>query len=694
MGLRLIFLRLTGMLLCFFALNGVLYGMPPQGESMTFVALRNALLEEDNLPLRQVAAQSLMHYRGEQATTLIGIALDDPDESVVQLAIEAYLNYPGPDRFELEEIVRSHPSEMIQALAPTLSPSPRRRGRTLPQSPFSRSPSIHIHLAHDSSSSASTPSSRDLVSPLRILMEFPELARSFGYPDLPMLLENQGVSSASSHPPSLTALAELDEVQELLGSSWEGFEDFRDVMLGLLVSDFFNPGASNKEFPKITLDPTVLRRKRSNVAGLDFPVPPVPELLILKKTALSRLEDRLAQRYVVSGIFDLAEDYHAAQEVLDLVKSAPVGEPGQYRVNWDYLAMDPYLSFHEVDIHQAYPENISDREWAQMESHLKSAAQVEAVTEDLDRVFSILEFRVLETQAAFETKLIQRKRMKRLYDERLKRAEKGEVGRFAQTPLGDLAIELAQNRDRCMDGLSDAMTAIERNLSAEKIGDFKGNPNRAGVFISQVLTDYKMDFIEKLSQLKPESSEFQTTVRQILRQRMLYALGLRGAEMQIDYPDFGNPYEKALQPASVMALFLAGGEVHLESLDSSLPTIQFEPYTVEKILQLLQASRERALVRARKTGGIASSGLSQDLQSYGRALSHAELTEMALGDEFLAARYRSWIEVSGGAAHDLFFIPPREGEDPAAFRLTDQFWLYQLEKTGFIVRTMDSHTGN
>src|SRR5690606_26448228 len=147
----------------------------------------------------------------------------------------------------------------------------------------------------------------------------------------------------------------------------------------------------------------------------------------------------------------------------------------------------------------------------------------------------------------------------------------------------DLAIELNQNVGRCIDGFNDGLIDTEERFFGS------GKPKHAGDFISRVFAEYRMEFIKKHAELNPASSEYQTTAPQVLRQRMLYSLGLRGHEAEIAHPMLGSPKDPALKPGAVMLRFLKGGKAKLSN--DHAPTVNFEAFDVFKMVQLLDESR-------------------------------------------------------------------------------------------------------
>ena len=166
---------------------------------------------------------------------------------------------------------------------------------------------------------------------------------------------------------------------------------------------------------------------------------------------------------------------------------------------------------------------------------------------------------------------------------------------------------------------------------------------------------------------------------------MLYALGLRGAEANVGFASHAKPYHPALQPQTVMQHFLKGGVAQLQP---NLPVVQFDPYDVEKMLEVLQASRIRGLSA---TGGIKPP---QASGPPGQKLTNLVLNEIVAQDPLLAKKYQDFLDeperasasASGSSKPNSdFFQNPPPGETVANTRVTDKFWLYLLQKYGYIL---------
>ncbi|MEO7163716.1 MAG: hypothetical protein ABI041_12425 [Bdellovibrionia bacterium] len=399
---------------------------------------------------------------------------------------------------------------------------------------------------------------------------------------------------------------------------------------------------------------------------LSTPIPPLPELEEFHQRNKSILQRRLAQNYVSSGELHLKRDYEAAQAVLNEVKRRP-HQKGQYKINYDFIAEDPFLHFHSTDIHHLYPNPINDQEWMELRTALINYPEVAALGQSLNNVFKHGDFDSYDSDQTKKTKQSIRKRMKRLYESAKEKETAGHPGLGAGSPVADLTLRLYGNLDRCIDGLQSGLSELEKEHFSE------GEPQSAGDFISRVFTDYKMDFITKHGDLGPNASEFQTTAPQVLRQRMLYSLGLRASEAEIRYLNLGSPHLPELKPGRVMARFLAGEKTHIAGSDllGSRP-VTFEPFNLDHMIKLLHESEARGFSnRARPYTG-----------KPGIKLTQKQITKIALADPVLDEAYRAAVD---GEPNE-YFAQESQGAFAGFIHFKDNAWLHLLEKNGYIKR--------
>jgi hypothetical protein len=396
-----------------------------------------------------------------------------------------------------------------------------------------------------------------------------------------------------------------------------------------------------------------------------------PQVTNLVHDAEHRLQERLAKNYVSSHLFNLRDDYQAAATVINPFKiaaAAPSAGPNRYKVNYNLISADPYLSSHSTDINQIYPSPVSAEEWTQMGQALRAAAHVAELAPQLNQVLDKTNPVDSDPAQVATTKEIIRKRIKRLYAEAKRKTDAHEPGIISDSPIGDLALDLNANLGRCIDGLQDGLTDLEATYFNE------GSPTNAGDLISRVLTDYKMEFIKKHGELVPNSHEFKTTVSQNLRQRMLYSLSLRGSEAEIAYPQLGSPTYPDLQPQAVMKRFLNGERT---DLGQSGPMVTFHPYDVQTLVEQLQKARERSFLSldGRK---LLYPGLP------GQKIKASFIQDIAQADAVLSESYVEF--VTDADQPNAYFAKAPEGEFVTNYRVTDQFWLHLLEKYGYILR--------
>ncbi len=409
----------------------------------------------------------------------------------------------------------------------------------------------------------------------------------------------------------------------------------------------------------------LIPQSRAVIAGA--PVPRVFNLYDLHNSSKSILQNRLRRNYVSSHLFFLTVDYFKAQEIVDQARSDAQSE-GQYQINYDFIAEDPFFHRHSLDIHQVYPAPLTLEEWVAMRDALKTYPEVVEMGSDFDRLFQSVTVLADDSELQKQTKETIQKRIKRLFDFAQSQEASGQSGVSAASPGGDLALRLMGNLDRCIDGLQAGLSDLEKDYFAE------GEPESAGDFISRVFTDYKMEFIEKHGNLRPRSSEFRTTVVQNLRQRMLYSLGLRGTEAEVAYPFLGNPEIAELKPKRVMARFLGGERTQLSG---EAAVVEFEAFSIDHMVRLLQASRERGLMNSEGNGLLHPEAMGTKLKS-------SLIQQIALDDYTLAGAYRDFF--SDPHQHSEYFAPPPADELSSNIRLKDRFWLHLLEANGYIQR--------
>ncbi len=397
------------------------------------------------------------------------------------------------------------------------------------------------------------------------------------------------------------------------------------------------------------------------------PVPRVPDLYDLHNSSKRILGRRRRQGYISSGIFNLARDYDAANEIIDEVKNRPRSE-GLYQINYDFIAEDPFLYRHSQDLHQIYPRPVSDQEWLEMRDALKRYPEVAELGSGLDSIFRRANVGDGDSERERQNKEMIQKRIKKLFDSARQQEASGQSGRSAASPGGDLALRLFSNLDRCIDGLQSGLSDLEKEHFEE------GEPESAGDLISRVFTNYKMEFIEKHGSLRPRSSEFRTTVVQNLRQRMLYSLGLRGAEAEVAYPDLGNPELAELKPKRVMARFLAGERTQLSGESA---VVEFQAFNVDQMVRLLQSARESGFMNSEGNRPLHS-------EAVGIKLKSSLIQQIALADPILADAYTEFF--TDPHQPNDYFAPAPAGEFMGNIRLKDRFWLHLLEANGYIQR--------
>jgi hypothetical protein len=420
--------------------------------------------------------------------------------------------------------------------------------------------------------------------------------------------------------------------------------------------------------------------------------------------ALRRLETNLGRdsqfttQWYPRFTYNLLQDYLATRDSVETAQGAVEGAqsvpgvPGTYQVNYAYLAADPYLKYHNTDIHQVVPEDVSDAEWLGMLADLLASNQVPvAEWHTLRGPFNKVDF------APPELKRLLRKRFKRLQDTARERAASGlgptraEFIGTAVTPLQELAFDISQNNGRCEDGLQRGLGEIEQRLYGE------GRFAHLGEFISMVLADYRMAFVQRHGELH-SWDEYRTTAPLLLQQRMLFPLGLRGRPSAVVYAGRFHSGHAILAPELVMFRFLFGqpgvrlDAVHLAQGEQA-PARDFEAYDLPRMLALLHEARERGYVDLLGAGPLRPGQV-------GMKLKLADIKAECVEERVEGGQYVARDPVLGPAWNDFelvhalgqednaYFAPaPAEGrarEHESNVRLRPAFWIHLLVKYGYI----------
>jgi hypothetical protein len=399
------------------------------------------------------------------------------------------------------------------------------------------------------------------------------------------------------------------------------------------------------------------------------------------RAALALLDQNLAAGHSFRSVlsprtFDLTEEYLAGRAVIDEFKTRrqPAGQP---KINYDYVYADPYLASHNVDINQEVPEEVTDAEWESIQNALGTSLLV-LNPDEFDWPFGTF------GTAPEGTREVIRKRIKRLFLNASERTRRGEAPIQASlqggtaTPLDELALDMCQQHGRCIDGCLNGLGDIEAKVFGRGTGIAD-----LGEFISNVLTDYKMEFISRHGQLQPTNPEFRTELNQLLKQKMLYSMGLRGHFEPMRYAGYGPTDGPLFSSERVMRRFL-GGEANLCLETGYGPRISFEAYTVDKLVALLQAAHERSYLDPSGTR----------LQNPGQL--GLKLSPTLLRAEFLDSRGEPRDPVVGAAWQDFeivnamatgndYFQPAAAGQWAGNFRLTRAFWIHMLTTYGYIL---------
>ena len=426
-----------------------------------------------------------------------------------------------------------------------------------------------------------------------------------------------------------------------------------------------SPDSSEDEMEQLAILESITTSRTSTTATrVPSHIDIDPSTLFLHQEAINSLNSRLHLNYVlrdqteseVSPIY-LVRDFEAAKMILGRMG---ISNRDRYRINSSFLSADPFLQFHNIDYDVLYPEAVSEMEW-EHEIFRTLAMQLEdsALRRDLWKTLIRTNPDDDDSADMKQTKQLVRKRIKRLFEKALS---------DGTSQMRELALHLISNSGRCLDGLQDGLVQIEAMV-------FRlDQPQNFGDFISRVLTDYKMDFIRRHAFLNPNSAEFQTTSVQTLRNRMLYSLGLKGQESQVSYLYLGDPDDAALQPAQVMERFLRGGEARLQG---GLARVRFDAYTVEKMIDLLMTAHERSFVNG--------TGMRISRASPKPHLKGSLFQQFCMDDPVLSGPYEN-VAVTFEEEKNHFFEKAAEGQNAANIQVSREFWLYLLQKYGYVLK--------
>ena len=381
-------------------------------------------------------------------------------------------------------------------------------------------------------------------------------------------------------------------------------------------------------------------------------------------------------------VMNLTTEYRHAKRAMDAFAGLPPA-PDAPRLNLAYLSADPYLVHHNVDIHTLVPEPLTPGEIARMRTILIAAtpAAGPAITPASPaHAFDVVDGYVTGP----EVRMAGLKRIKRLFDEAQRKQDAGEgpVQDFSgvlpgvtMTPMMELAYDLGQNAGRCIDGVRNGLSDMEKRIFQT---DEDAEILHMGEFISQVVADYKMQFLERHAQLDPTNAEFPTMVVQNLRQKMLFSLGLRGSFSPIHYIGVAGSNGNQMDAEVVMWRFLAGeGNVRLAP---GSPTVDFPAYDADKLIALMQEARERGFMNLAGLRPLhpdqpglrmKASAILQECQQPGNETLLDAYTEFC-GDPTFVQPY---------------FLPPVAGPagNDTNTGLTRAFWVHVLRRYGYIL---------
>jgi hypothetical protein len=400
--------------------------------------------------------------------------------------------------------------------------------------------------------------------------------------------------------------------------------------------------------------------------------------IALRDANLARNESFTTDPLFLVLTFRARDEYNLGHGVVTTAQAA-AGTPGTWRVNLAYLCADPFLKHHNLDPNERCPNDVTGAQWTAVKDGLTGCNGAPAPS--LRAVFDRIDF---ESNAVLQQSV--KKRFKSLCDTAQERtlAHNGTDA----TPLQELALAISQNGGRCIDGVGDWLNDYEPMFY--NTGEMRFA--HMGEFISGVLADDRHAFIQRHTGLDA-NAEFVTTAAQLLKHKMLYSLGLRGKWTRVRYGGIMGSNHAILASNEVMRRFL-NGEANVR-LAQHFPAVTFEAYTVDRMVQLLQATRENARPGARPPKGarklrvdmITAECVRCDMNAEGEWTARTDPDGNFIAKDPLLAPL--WIAYMNSLVM---------GEDPPPantyfevlanghVRLTREFWLHLLDKYGYITR--------
>jgi hypothetical protein len=405
------------------------------------------------------------------------------------------------------------------------------------------------------------------------------------------------------------------------------------------------------------------------------------------REALEVLDENLVKDYkfVLESDFSrpemsLTTDFYAARAVVDAEESLPMPS-GSYRLHLDYLFADPYLKYHNAPgIDDDVPDPVSDADLQTIKTALSNVLPAFAHNA-LD-----YPFRQMSPFMATGQTTTARKRVKRLYDF----AVAADAAGVVPSPVLVLADKMAAQDGRCITGLGDGLDDME----AQIMGIGRGTPLHIGEYISMTLADYRMEFVMRHGELYPTNAEFPTMVTLLMKQRMLFSLGLRGKFGPFAYAGWPGTNGPQFGAAEVMRRFLHGAEnVRLEN-NPARPAVNFDAYTVDKLIEVLQAGVARGYkdVHGRRFLQPDAKGTRLTFETIKRECVDANYTSVdsVLGPDWLEFETMNALKAPDPSQPTVglsrYFHPAANGEFDYNIRLTREFWLHELVKYGYIIK--------
>ncbi len=278
-----------------------------------------------------------------------------------------------------------------------------------------------------------------------------------------------------------------------------------------------------------------------------------------------------------------------------------------------------------------------------------------------------------------DQKKLAQKRFQRIIDTlvntaRLEVSEDEDEALAVMKAKAKAALAFAQNHGRCPDGIIAGLTTMETGLFRDA--------SFAEAEISNIFSGYVLEFCQKFARLGAGNfgyfdSEWVTNAPQFAMQRTFFSLPYKGSPREAFYALPGSVRGRKdgiLSPTRLMTLFLKGGDVTDDVINGKTNTVRFEPFDVQKAINLVYEAYQRGLAKV-KTGAI---------------LTYDNVIEFIDRDPYLSTLYQNFSKriTEENVPESKFFETQEVNVDHLSYLkvvFKKPFFEYVLEKLGYII---------